>query len=93
MPTLGGGMYVGGFLNALRAQGNIFLLDIFCQQFWEYMSVEYICWYWIYHANSWGDECKSATWLGNIYISKYIFVLDICCKQFWKYIEVYIIVS
>ena len=22
------------------------------------MSVEYICWYWIYHANSWGDECK-----------------------------------
>ena len=54
MPTLGGGMYVGGFLNALRAQGNIFLLDIFCQQFWEYMSVEYICWYWIYHANTWG---------------------------------------
>ena len=22
------------------------------------MSVEYICWYWIYHANSCGDECK-----------------------------------
>ena len=48
--------------------GCTFVLDIFCQ--WvsvcpsgtgvgecpilEYVSVEYICWYWIYHANNWG---------------------------------------
>ena len=32
-------------------------MDIWCQQFGEYMSVEYI-WLWIYHANTWGDECK-----------------------------------
>ena len=74
MPTLGGGMYVGGFLNALRAQGYIFLLDIFCQQFWEYMSVEYICWYWIYHANTWVmnvslrvSVCHSGTGLRNVH--------------------------
>ena len=32
----------------------IFVLDICSQQFGEYMSVEYIRWYGIYHANSWG---------------------------------------
>ena len=28
------------------------LFDICCQQFGEYVSVENICWYWIYHANT-----------------------------------------
>ena len=28
------------------------LLDICCQQFGAYVSVEYICSYWIYHANT-----------------------------------------
>ena len=28
------------------------LFDICCQQFGEYVSVEYICWYWIYLANT-----------------------------------------
>ena len=32
----------------------MFVLDICCQQFGEYMSVEYTCSYWIYHANTWG---------------------------------------
>ena len=38
------------------------------------MSVEYICWYWIYHANTWGmnvswrvSVCPSGTGLGNVY--------------------------
>ena len=51
------------------------------------MSVENICWYWIYHANScrmnvsWVvSGCPSGALLVNIYISKYIFVLDICCN-------------
>ena len=30
----------------------IFVLDICFQPFGEYMSVECICWYWIYHANT-----------------------------------------
>ena len=77
---------LGAVLGNINLLKYIFVLNICCQQFGEYMSVEYICWYWIYHANSWGDECKSGAWLGNIYISKYTFVLDICCKQFWEYI-------
>ena len=51
------------------------------------MSVEYICWYWIYHANTWGmnvswrvSVCPSGTGLGNVYFWKCIFVLDICCQ-------------
>ena len=31
----------------------IFVLDICCQQFGEYVSLECICWYWIYHTNTW----------------------------------------
>ena len=77
---------LGAVLGNINLLKYIFVLNICCQQFGEYMSVEYICWYWIYHANSSGDECKSGAWLGNIYISKYTFVLDICCKQFWEYI-------
>ena len=57
-----------------------FVLDICCLPFGEYMSVEYICWYWIYHANTWGmtvswrvSVCPSGTGLGmyiyeNIYL-------------------------
>ena len=37
--------------------GNIYF-GILC--FRKYILVEYICWYWIYHANTWG-------W-GNIYL-------------------------
>ena len=43
----------------------IFLLDIWCQQFGEYMSVEYI-WYWIYHANTWG---MNVSWRVSVYPS------------------------
>ena len=45
------------------------------------MSVEYIVWYWIYHANTWGMNVSwrvsvrpsGAGW-GNIYFEKYILV-------------------
>ena len=47
MPTLGGSMWVVGFLCALRAQG------------WGIYIFEYIFWYWIYHANTWG---KNVSW-------------------------------
>ena len=40
--------------------------------FLEYVSVEYICWYWIYHANTWEmgvsgrvSLCPSGTGLGE----------------------------
>ena len=48
--------------------GNINFVEI-------YTCIEYmlpnICWYWIYCANSWGDECKLVSFcvpfrLGNI---------------------------
>ena len=58
----------------------IFILDICCQQFGEYVSVEYICWYWIYHANNWGMNvswrvslCPSGTEWGNIYFGDVIY--------------------
>ena len=38
----------------VRFRNTRFVLDIYCQQFREYLSAEYICWYWIYHAKSWG---------------------------------------
>ena len=49
--------------------------------FLEYVSFEYICWYWIYHANTWGMNvswrvslCPSGTGWGNIYFGiLYIF--------------------
>ena len=73
----------------------IFVLDICCQQFREYVSVEYICWYWIYHANTWGmnvswrvSVCPSGTGFGNVYFWKCIFVLDICWQQFGEYVSV-----
>ena len=44
------------------------LLDICCQQFGEYMSVEYICWYWIYHANNWGNIFWWIIYVGIGYI-------------------------
>ena len=57
------------------------VLHICYQQFGEYMSVEYIVWYWIYHANTWGMNVSwrvsvrplGAGW-GNIYFEKYILV-------------------
>ena len=34
---------------------HIFVLDIYCQQFWNIcLLVEFIYWYWIYSANNWG---------------------------------------
>ena len=35
----------------------IFVLDTCCQQFGEYVSVEYISWYWI-SCQQLGEECK-----------------------------------
>ena len=32
-----------------------YILDIHSQQFGTILTVEDICWYWIYHANSWGQ--------------------------------------
>ena len=52
------------------------------------MSVEYICWYWIYQSNGRivGVSVRpSGTLLGNINLLKYKFVLNICCQQFGGY--------
>ena len=50
------------------------ILEICCQQFGEYVSVEYIYWYWIYHANTWAmnvswrvSVCPSGTGWGNVH--------------------------
>ena len=71
----------------------LFVLEICCQQFGEYVSVEYICWYWIYHANTWVmnvswmvSVCPSGTRLGNVHFWKCIIVLVICCQQFGEYV-------
>ena len=70
-----------------------FVLEICCQQFVEYVSVEYICRYWIYHANTWVmnvswrvSVCPSGTRLGNVHFWKCIIVLVICCHQFGEYV-------
>ena len=62
----------------------IFVLDICFQPFGEYMSVECICWYWIYHANTWGmtvswrvSVCPSGTGLG-MYIMYIMYTIYIC---------------
>ena len=54
LPTIGG--YMSGFDGLLNVHfvKYIFVLDIYCQQFWGYMSVGYMYWYWIYAANNWG---------------------------------------
>ena len=66
----------------------IFVLDICCQPFGEYMSVEYICWYWIYHASTWGmtvswrvSVCPWGTGLG-MYIYENIYL-------YWIYAATY----
>ena len=71
------------------------ILEICCQQFGEYVSVEYIYWYWIYHANTWAmnvslrvSVCPSGTGLGNVQFWKCLFVLEICCQQFGEYVSV-----
>ena len=46
---------LGAVLGNINLLKYIFVLNICCQQFGEYMSVEYICWYWIYHANNLGE--------------------------------------
>ena len=81
-----------GNINLLK---YIFVLNICCQQFGEYLSVEYICWYWIYHANTWVmnvswrvSVCPSGTGLGNVQFRKCLFVLEICCQQFGEYVSV-----
>ena len=42
--------------------------------FLEYVSVEYICWYWIYHANTWGMNLIQ--WVsvdyGTVHLQRYI---------------------
>ena len=52
----------------------VFALAMYCQQFGEYESVEYMCWYWIYHGNTWGinvswwvSVCPSGTELGGVH--------------------------
>ena len=71
------------------------ILEICCQQFGEYVSVEYIYWYWIYHANTWAmnvswrvSVCPLGTGLGNVQFRKCLFVLEICCQQFGEYVSV-----
>ena len=44
---------VRGFGSA-HLRKYIFVFDICCQQFGEHVAVEYICKYWIYHANNGG---------------------------------------
>ena len=48
------------------------------------MSVEYICWYLIYHANSWGDECKLVSFcvpFGRI-VGEYIYFKIYLCVEY-----------
>ena len=54
-----------GNINLLK---YIFVLNICCQQFGAYITVEYICW----HVNSWGDKCWAQGWGIYVYISKYM---------------------
>ena len=59
----------------------IFVLDIFCQQLGEYMSVEFVYWYWIYSANNWGiyaiwrvSVLPSGAGLGNMQFLEYVHI-------------------
>ena len=83
----------GTGLGNVQFRKCLFVLEICCQQFGEYVSVEYICWYWIYHANTWVmnvswmvSVCPSGTRLGNVHFWKCIIVLVICCQQFGEYV-------
>ena len=85
----------GTGLGNVQFRKCLFVLDICCQQFGEYVSVEYIYWYWIYHANTWAlnvswrvSVCPSGTGLGNVQFRKCLFVLEICCQQFGEYVSV-----
>ena len=68
----------GAGLRNLPILRYIMELDICCQQFGEYISVEDIFWYWKYHANPWEMNvslrvpvCPSDAGLENIPILKY----------------------
>ena len=85
----------GTGLGSVHLLKYIVVLDICGQQFGEHVTVEYICWYWIYYANIWGmnvsqrvSVCPSGTGLGSEHLWEYIFVLDICCQQFWEHVTV-----
>ena len=52
------------------------------------MSLVFIYWYWIYHANTWGMNVNwgvsvrpSGAGLGYVRFQNYIFVLDIFCQH------------
>ena len=58
--------------------------------FEQYLLVEYIYWYWIYHANTWGmsvswrvSVCPSGTGLGECTFLEYVSVEYIC--WYWIY--------
>ena len=68
------------------------ILEICCQQFGEYVSVEYIYWYWIYHANTWAMNVswRVSVWpsgpgVGEGQFRERFFFFGICWPQFWEW--------
>ena len=63
------------------------------QHFGEYMSVESVCWYWIYHANTWGMNVSTFSeiyicigymmpTIWGMYVTwRYMLILDILCQH------------
>ena len=54
--------------------------------FEAYISVEYICWHWIYHVKSWGDECKLDSFCTPFgrRVGEYMYIFQIICL-YWIY--------
>ena len=57
---------------------------------WGYMSVKYTCWYWIYHANTWGmtvswrvSVCPSDTGLGMYIYENIVFCIGYMLPTIW----------
>ena len=80
----------GTRLRHVHVLRHIFVLDMFCQQFWGVVRLRGVHLYWIYSTNncgvlfSWGvSVCPSGTMLGNVHVLRHIFVLDMFCQQFW----------
>ena len=58
------GIYLGlkcklyGFCGSVYLERCTFVLNMLCQLFEEHVTVKYLCWNWIYRANTWGMNVR-----------------------------------